>query len=88
MSRERDILKNTAIYAIGNFGSKILVYVIVLIYTHYITPNELGYYDIILVTISLVLPIAMCSLDEGIYRWLIGVKDEILLKLYQLVQKR
>ena len=40
MSRERDILKNTAIYAIGNFGSKILVYVIVLIYTHYITPNE------------------------------------------------
>lgn len=87
MSRERDILKNTAIYAIGNFGSKILVYVIVLIYTHYITPNELGYYDIILVTISLVLPIAMCSLDEGIYRWLIGVKDENIIEIISTCTK-
>lgn len=76
MSRESNILKNTAIYAIGNFGSKILAYIMVLVYTHFITPNELGYYDLILITISLILPIVMCSLDEGIYRWLIDTEDK------------
>lgn len=77
MSREGKILKNTAIYAVGNFGSKILAYVMVLVYTHFISPNELGYYDLILTTISLALPIVMCSFDEGIYRWLVDSNKNI-----------
>ena len=71
VSRENKILKNTIIYAVGNFGSKILAYIMVLVYTYYIGAEELGYYDLILTTISLFLPIIICSYDEGIYRWLI-----------------
>lgn len=78
MSRESNILKNTAVYAVGNFGSKILAYIMVLVYTHFINPNELGYYDLILTTISLILPIVMCSFDEGIYRWLIDSDKNII----------
>lgn len=87
MSRESTILKNTAIYAIGNFGSKILVYIMVLVYTHFITPKELGYYDLILVTISLILPIVMCSLDEGIYRWLINNENENIIEIISTCTK-
>ena len=71
MNREKAIVKNTLIYSIGNFGSKVLSYIMVLVYTYYISSDSLGYYDLILTTISMVTPFVMCSLDEGIYRWII-----------------
>lgn len=72
MNRNRKIVSNTIVFAIGNFGSKILTYVMVLVYTHYINAPDLGYYDLILTTVSLILPIFLMAFDEGIYRWLIG----------------
>ena len=72
MDRNRKIVHNTIIFAIGNFGSKVLAYVMVLIYTHYIDAPDLGYYDLILTTVSLIQPIFIMGFNEGIYRWLIG----------------
>ena len=74
--RETKILKNSLIFTIGNLGSKVFSYAMVLVYTHYISSSELGYYDIVLTTISLLQPIIMLSFDEGIYRWLIDSKIE------------
>lgn len=71
MNRMKKILKNTIAYTIGNFGSKILAYVMVLVYTHYITKADLGYYDLILTTVSLLQPIVLLMLDDGAYRWLV-----------------
>lgn len=71
MNREKKIVKNTIAYTIGNFGSKILAYIMVLVYTHYITSAELGYYDIIITTVSLFQPIILMMFDDGVYRWLI-----------------
>lgn len=71
MSREGKIVKNIIVYSIGNFGSKILAYIMVLVYTHYITASELGYYDIVLMTISLLQPFVLMMFDDGIYRWMI-----------------
>lgn len=72
MDRNKRIVNNTIVFAIGNFGSKILAYVMVLVYTHYINASDLGYYDLILTTVSLIMPIVLMAFDEGIYRWLIG----------------
>lgn len=72
MNRGRRIINNTIIYSAGNFGSRILAYVMVLVYTHYVNAPELGYYDLILTSISLIQPIVLLALDEGIYRWLVG----------------
>lgn len=72
MNRNRKILTNTLVFAIGNFGSKILAYVMVLVYTHYIGKQDLGYYDLILTTVALFQPLVLMSFDEGIYRWLIS----------------
>ena len=71
MDRNKTIVKNTIIFFIGNFGSKVLSFVMVLVYTHYITTSALGYYDLILTTVSLVQPIVTMAFDEGIYRWMI-----------------
>ncbi len=74
--RETKILKNSVIFSIGNLGSKILSYIMVLVYTYFISSSELGYYDVVMTTISLLLPIVLLSFDEGIYRWLIDAKEE------------
>ena len=36
MSRKENIINNTIAYTLGNLGSKILAYVMVLVYTFYI----------------------------------------------------
>ena len=72
MNRQKIMVKNTLIFGIGNFGSKILAYIMVVIYTHYIGKEDLGYYDLVLTTISLIQPIVMMAFDEGAYRWLVG----------------
>lgn len=72
MDRNKKLVNNTIVFAIGNFGSKVLAYIMVIVYTHYINASDLGYYDLILTTVSLIQPIFLMAFDEGIYRWLIG----------------
>lgn len=76
MNRECKIIKNTIVYSIGNFGSKILAYVMVLVYTHYLSTSDLGYYDIIITTVSLLQPIILMMFDDGAYRWLVDDKQK------------
>lgn len=71
MDRGKKIVKNTVAYTVGNFGSKILAYIMVLVYTHYISSAELGYYDVVITTISLFQPIILMMFDDGVYRWLV-----------------
>ena len=70
------LAKNTVIYAIGNFGTKILSYVMVLVYSYYITPEELGYYDVVLTTISMIQPLVIFQLNDGVFRFLIESEKE------------
>lgn len=71
MSKESALVKRTAIYAVGNFGSKILAYVMVLVYSYYITPEDLGVYDIILTTLSMIQPLVLFQINDGVYRYLV-----------------
>lgn len=75
MSKGSRLVKNTAIYAVGNFGSKILAYVMVLVYSYYISTDELGVYDLIVTTTALVQPLVLLQINEGVYRYLIGEQD-------------
>lgn len=72
MGRESKLVKNTIIYAIGNMSSKVLAYIMVMIYSHYISPSDLGYYDIVMSTVSLLLPVITLEIHEGVYRLMVG----------------
>lgn len=76
MKKQTNLAKNTLIYAIGNFGSKILAYVMVLVYSYYITPEELGYYDVVLTTISMVQPLVIFQINDGVFRFLIDSEKD------------
>lgn len=71
MSKESALAKRTAIYAAGNLGSKVLAYVMVLVYTYFITPEELGYYDVVITTISMLQPLILFQINDGVYRHLV-----------------
>lgn len=71
MSKESKLLKNTMIYAIGNFSTKILSFLIVPLYTHYINTADMGVYDLIVTTLTFLSPVITFQLTDGIYRWLL-----------------
>lgn len=75
MSRAESLLSNTIIYAVGNFGSKILSYALVPIFSFFINKEDLGLYDLFLTSIALLFPVVTLQLSEAMYRWLLTSGD-------------
>ena len=51
------LLKNVGLLALSNFGSKILVFLLVPLYTRMLTTEEYGTFDLYVSTITLLIPI-------------------------------
>jgi O-antigen/teichoic acid export membrane protein len=75
MSKERTLVKNTIIYAVGNFGSKILSFILLPFYTYYLSTNDYGYFDLITTTVMLLTPIITFEIYDGLYRYLLDSKS-------------
>lgn len=71
-NRYNKIAKNTIIYAIGNFGSKILSFIIVPFYTYVLTTEEYGIVDLFTTTAGFILPLITLSIQEALMRFLLG----------------
>lgn len=52
----KELFRNTGFLAIGNFSSKILVFLLLPLYTNILTTSEYGLYDIFITTIQLMIP--------------------------------
>lgn len=76
MNREKTLVKNTFIYAIGNFGSKILSFLLLPFYTYYLSTNDYGYYDLITAALSLLIPLVTFQVNDGLYRYLLGAEND------------
>lgn len=68
-SKTASLLKNTGILAIGSFSSKILVFLLVPLYTACLTTEEYGSYDIIYSTVSLLAPVLTLNISEALLRF-------------------
>ena len=73
--KKENLIKGTLIYALGSFGSKILSFIIVPLYTFYIVPEELGQYDLLLVTVSLLYPLVSLQFTDASYKWSVDDKE-------------
>lgn len=77
MSRYKKLLGNSIIFAVGNFGSKLINIIMVPLYTFTLTPKEYGNVDLLITTVSLFLPIVSVSVGEAIIRFSIkSVTDQ------------
>ena len=70
------LLKNVGLLTLSNFGSKILVFLLVPIYTRLLSTEEYGIYDIYLTTITLLIPILSLNIVEGVMRFALDKKIE------------
>lgn len=74
--RSKALIVGTLIYAIGNFGTKILSFIIVPLYTYYINPSDLGDYDMVLTTVSLLTPLFTLQITDAAYAWMMRKQEE------------
>ncbi|HFU0791136.1 TPA: oligosaccharide flippase family protein [Streptococcus pneumoniae] len=75
MSKYKELAKNTGIFALANFSSKILIFLLVPIYTRVLTTTEYGFYDLVYTTIQLFVPILTLNISEAVMRLL--MKDGV-----------
>jgi len=69
MSVYRKLVNNSLIFAVGNLGSKLIVFLLVPLYTFYLTTGEFGMVDLLTTTTNLLLPIVTLSIFDAVLRF-------------------
>lgn len=65
----RKLMGNSLIFAIGNFGSKIMSFVMVPVYSYTLSTNDFGKVDMLTTLTSLILPIACLEIYDSVFRF-------------------
>lgn len=83
MSEKSRLIKNTGLIAIGNFGAKMVSFLLLPLYTSILTTEEYGTYDFIVAISAFLAPIATMSMQEAMFRFIIdsGNKGEEFKKI-------
>lgn len=66
------LVKNTAIFSIGEFANKILSFLIVPLYTYVLTTEEYGRIDLFMTSINFILPVITLQIQEAMLRFVLG----------------
>ncbi|SFK61087.1 oligosaccharide flippase family protein [Succinivibrio dextrinosolvens] len=68
-SRNKYLLKNIGVLALSSFSSRVLLFLLIPVYTSYLTTKEVGVYDLILSTVTILSPILTCNISSGVMRF-------------------
>ena len=71
MKREKSLLINSGLYFIGSLGKGAASVIVVFFGSFFLGPSEMGGYDLVISTISLLQPVIIFEINDGIYRWLL-----------------
>ncbi len=74
-TKYRRLAFNSILFAIGNFGSKLISFFMLPIYTSYMSQSAYGFSDLVMTTVSLLLPIFSLSVFDAVLRY--GMNSEI-----------
>lgn len=69
MNKYRKLLNNTLIFAVGTFGSKLLSFILVRLYTGCMTTEEYGTADILYQAVNVLYPIVTLSMADALIRF-------------------
>lgn len=69
MNSYKKLLNNSFLFAIGNFGSKIILLLLVPLYTYYLTTAEYGFVDLVTTSTILLLPIVSANVFDAVLRF-------------------
>ena len=68
-SKYKYLIKNMGILTLSNFSSKILVFLLVPLYTSVLSTTEYGIYDLVVSTIQLIFPIITANIVDAVMRF-------------------
>ena len=74
MGKYKELASNTAIFAISNIISKIVLSCLLPIYVRVLTTNEYGTAELLTTVSSLVVPVFSLAIQDAMFRF--GLKDE------------
>ncbi len=72
----KTLILNTLTFAIGSFGSKLLVIILVPLYTSALSPDQFGIVDLIAQTANILIPIFTLTISEAALRFGMDAKDD------------
>lgn len=75
-NRYKRLISNTAIFAVGTFASKLMVYLLMPLYTHCLSPEESSVSDLITSTANLLMPLATIGIIDGIFRFALDAGEK------------
>ncbi len=76
MSREKSLIKNTAIITVGKICTQLISFLLLPLYTAVLTTQEYGTVDVFNTYIALVLPLATLMVEHGAFRYLVTHEDQ------------
>lgn len=76
MQRTKKLAINTILFAISNFGSKALSFLLVPFYTAVLNTEQYGTVDLVLTTVSLVMPLVTMSMSDAVLRFAMDKDNE------------
>ena len=75
MSRGKELIKNTAIVAVGKICTKFLSFFLLPFYTAVLSTEDYGIVDLFNTYISLLLPLIVFQIEDALFRFSIDVRD-------------
>lgn len=70
------LLKNAGVLTIGNFSSKILIFLLVPLYTSVLSAEEYGVYDLAAGMVQLLMPVVTCGIMGGVMRFIMDKSSD------------
>lgn len=80
MNREKQLIKNTMILAIGQICTKFVSFFLLPLYTYLLSPEEYGIVDLLNTFISLMIPLFFFQMNQAVFRFLIDARNDELEK--------
>ncbi len=84
MERNKRLIRNTVILEIGTLLSKGMTFIIILLFSSWLSTNEYGTFDILVTYETLLLPFFSLSAGEGLFRFLLSANNELEKKKYSI----
>lgn len=81
MNSYKKLFNNVLIFSVGVLGSKVISFLLVPLYTHYLSQGEFGTADLVMTTVSMLLPLVTGSMHEAVIRFVMNKtydKSEVL----------
>lgn len=81
MNKYKYLLQNVLVFCLGNVVSKVVQFFLLSVFTAYLTPQEFGDAELIITTISLLIPIFTLSISDATLRFLFekGTESKVIM---------